>query len=113
MVYIERGPVGRWRNLEECIAHVATVQHEVDSKAEAIARRARASLEYHRDTGNASIEVMKGDIDAYVVLVDPAAKSIEFGRAGHLDGEGHLVGGMEGLHILAYASNFPKTRTGR
>ena len=108
MVYIERGRVGRFRNLEECIAHVDTVQIEVDHKADLIARRARASLEYHRDTGNARIEVAKGDIDAYVVLVDPAALSIEFGRADHIDGAGHLAGGMEGLHILASATNLPR-----
>jgi len=113
MVYIERGRVGRYRNLEECIAHVDTVQRAVDGKADNIARRARESLTYHRDTGNARIEVAKGDIDAYVVLVDRAALSIEFGRADRIDREGHLVGGMEGLHILAYATNFPKTRRGR
>jgi Family of unknown function (DUF5403) len=110
MVYIERGSVGRFRNLEECIAHVGTVQREVDSKADAIARRARLNLAYHRDTGEAHIEVVKGDIDAYVVLVDEAALSIEFGRADHLDKRGRLVGGYEGLHILAYATNFPKSR---
>lgn len=108
MVYIEHGRVGRWRNLEECIAHVATVQHEVDSKADLIARRARASLAYHRDTGNAQIEVAKGDIDAYVVLVDPAALSIEYGREDRLDKDGNLIRGMEGLHILAYATNLPR-----
>jgi Family of unknown function (DUF5403) len=111
MVYIERGTVGRFRNLEECIAHVGTVQHELDSKADTIARRARSILELHRDTGNARIEVVKGDIDAYVVLVDEAALSIEFGRAAHIGPAGHLVGGMDGLHILASATNL--SRRGR
>lgn len=113
MAHIETGRVGRRRNLEEFIAYLPNVQRAVDGKAAIIARRAEASLAYHRDTGNAQIEVVKGDIDAYVVLVDPAAMSIEMGRAhDHLNADGEEVGGMEGLHILAYATYF-KTRRRR
>jgi len=107
MVDIDMGRIGEYQNLEELIAHVDTVQRAVDGMADTIARRARASLEYHRNTGDAHIEVVKGHIDAYVVLVDKAALSIEFGRADHLNKDGHLVGGFEGLHILASATNLP------
>jgi hypothetical protein len=110
MAYIEKGRVGKRRNVEELVAHLPNVQHEVDHKAAIIARRAKASLAFHRDTGNAHIETMKGDIDAYVVLVDPAALSIESGRADFIMANGRLGGGMEGLHILAYATYFKKRR---
>ena len=122
MVYIERGRVGSRRNLEEFLAHLLSVQHEVDSKAATIAARAEGLLAEHRAQGVARIELAKGDVDAYVVLVDAnatnkgsssnSALSIERGRAGHVDKAGNVVGGMDGLFILAQAARLPRTRRG-
>jgi hypothetical protein len=42
--------------------------------------------------------------DYLVSLVDPAALSIEFGRAGYTTKGGGHVGPMEGLHILRRAA---------
>ena len=110
MVEIDR--IVNGQKLERHVALIDGVQLEVDRKAHAIAHRAEAILATHHYSGDAHIEEAKGDIDAYVILVDPAALSIEFGRAGHIDHKGHLVGGMEGLHILAEATHLPIKRRG-
>jgi hypothetical protein len=71
--------------------------------AEIIGGRARARLEAHRDTGDASIKVEHGAIDSHVILDDEASLSIEFGRAGFTRKDGAYVGPAEGLHILSGA----------
>lgn len=104
---------------EEFIAYLPGVQDEVDDRAIEIAQRAEALLADHHVENVAHIELAKGDIDAYVVLVDTnvtndetsksnSALSIEFGRAGFIDDDGSVWGEMEGLHILTRAANLPK-----
>jgi len=116
-VYMYKGVGGK--PLEEFIALLDNVQFEVDSRALEIAERGQNLLRDHRVDGIAHMEVEKGDIDAYAVLVDSnvtndessesnSALSIEFGRAGWIDQDGETWGEMKGLHILASAANIPK-----
>jgi hypothetical protein len=125
MAYIYRGLNGK--NLEEVIAGLDGVQAEVDARAFEIGVRAEELLLQHRAEGVAQIDIVKGDVDSYVVLADAngtnaksganSAASIEFGRSAYqvevVDQQGHYVteytvGAMQGLHILEQASHLPK-----
>uniref|UniRef100_A0AAU7GWH9 Tail completion or Neck1 protein n=1 Tax=Streptomyces phage Kamino TaxID=3158857 RepID=A0AAU7GWH9_9CAUD len=117
--------VGR-KSIEDFIATNDGVVHELDNRTFEIAVRAEALLAEHRLEGDASIDIERGKVDRYVVLSDEAgqkhALSIEYGRAaGEKDvrnkktGEMETVswGAMDGLFILATASNLPKKRKGQ
>jgi hypothetical protein len=125
MAYIYRGLNGK--NLEEVIAGLDGVQAEVDARAFEIGVRAEELLLQHRAEGVAQIDIVKGDVDSYVVLADAngtnaksganSAASIEFGRSAYdvevVDEQGHYVteytvAAMQGLHILEQASHLPK-----
>jgi hypothetical protein len=112
--------------IEDFIARNDGVVHELDNRTFEIAVRAEALLLEHRLEGDASIDVERGKYDRYVVLSDEAgqkhALSIEYGRAaGEKEvrdpktGETNTVswGAMDGLYILATASNLPKKRKGK
>ncbi|WP_144721237.1 DUF5403 family protein [Cellulosimicrobium sp. TH-20] len=87
-------------------AHVKT-RAAVRATADGMAGIARGVLAAHHHDGHAEILRLTGDIDAYVVLSDDrgmgAAMSIEYGRKGHLNDDGELVGGMEGVAPLRVA----------
>jgi hypothetical protein len=117
--------VGR-KTIEDFIALNDGVVHELDNRTFEIAVRAEALLTEHRMEGDASIDVERGKTDRYVVLSDEAgqkhAMSIEYGRAAgekevrnKKTGEIETVswGEMDGLFILATASNLPKKRKGK
>lgn len=112
VVYNRMG--GKGMKVEEFVAHHVDVQEEVEARAFEVAARAEVLLMEHRQDGHASIDIEHGDIDWYVVLNDErgqdAALSIEYGRAGYIDQWGNNWGEMEGLYILARASNLPKKR---
>ncbi|MFJ9827705.1 DUF5403 family protein [Streptomyces sp. NPDC101160] len=116
--------VGRLK-LEKYIATLPGVQAALDEARFEIAARAEALLLQHRQEGHASIDVVDGDVDKYVVLDDErgkkAALSIEYGRAESIavrrrkDGTTQLevIPASEGLFILARAANLPKKRKGK
>ncbi|WJN63109.1 tail completion protein [Streptomyces phage phiScoe44] len=117
--------VGR-KTIEDFIALNDGVVHELDNRTFEIAVRAEALLTEHRMEGDASIDVERGKTDRYVVLSDEAgqkhAMSIEYGRAAgekevrnKKTGEIETIswGEMDGLFILATASNLPKKRKGK
>jgi hypothetical protein len=117
--------VGR-KTIEDFIALNDGVVHELDNRTFEIAVRAEALLAEHRMDGDASIDVERGKTDRYVVLNDDAgqkhAMSIEYGRAAgqkevrnKKTGEMETIswGDMDGLFILATASNLPKKRKGK
>ncbi|MGW0861294.1 DUF5403 family protein [Streptomyces sp. NPDC002611] len=125
MAYIYKGLDGK--KMSEFIALLPEVQDEIDRRAFEIGVRAEDLLLQHRAEGVAQIDVVKGDIDSYVVLEDTngtnrksganSAMSIEFGRSAYsvevVDQNGqyvteYTVGAMEGLHILEQASHLPK-----
>jgi hypothetical protein len=125
MAYIFKGLDGK--KMSEIIAALPEVQAEVDARAFEIGVRAEELLRQHRAEGIAQIDIVKGDIDSYVVLEDTngtnaksganSAASIEFGRSAYnvevVDQNGHYVteytvGAMQGLHILEEASHLPK-----
>ncbi|WLW38490.1 tail completion or Neck1 protein [Streptomyces phage Vanseggelen] len=112
--------------IEDFIALNNGVAHELDNRTFEIAVRAEALLAEHRLEGDASIDIERGKWDRYVVLSDEAgqkhALSIEYGReAGEYErrnkktGEMETIeyGAMDGLYILATASNLPKKRKGK
>ncbi|AGM12036.1 hypothetical protein SEA_GODPOWER_14 [Streptomyces phage Godpower] len=118
------------RDLEQFIALNDVVQDELDNRTFEIAVRAEGYLAETRldksNGGDSFIDVERGKVDRYVVLSDErgqnAALSIEYGRAaGEYEtkdkktGETITVqyGEMEGLYILARASNLPKKRKGK
>jgi hypothetical protein len=114
------------RPLAKFIAQLPEVQAEVERRTFEIAVRAEALLLEHFYSGDAYIEIEHGDIDWYVVLNDEAgqkhALSIEYGRAaGEFERKNPKTGRMEtvsygamdGLYILARASNLPKQRKGK
>ena len=112
------------RKFEEYIALLDVVQKEVDDAADEIAHRAKDALKDHRVQNIAHIEIAKGDIDAYVVLVDSnitnsesaksnTALSIEFGREAFIDPDtGEEWGAMEGLYILTTAAGLQRKPRG-
>lgn len=68
--------------------------------AKVIGHRAETRLLAHRDTGAAEIDVTRGDVDAFVSLVDEAALSIEFGHIHNRSGEF-----IPGLYIVLGAAD--------
>jgi hypothetical protein len=116
-----------YKNTPKVIAQHEGVQAEIWERTFEIAVRAEELLKQHRAEGIASIDMAKGNIDAYVVLEDKnatnkgtganSALSIEYGRNAYqvvvVDDAGkavttYEVGAMEGLHILEEASHLPK-----
>lgn len=109
----------------ETIARHKGVQEELKKASFEIKVRAEELLIEHRQQNHAEIEWDHGDIDWYVTLSDErgqkAALSIEYGREAYTttrkDSEGNEieveVGAMDGLYILARASNLPKKKKGR
>lgn len=95
---------------EKFLALEPGVQAAITAEASEMAGRATALLAAHRFEGEAEISQAKGDVDAYVVLEDKAALSIEYGRRHHPE-TGR--GGMEGLYILHDAARMGKGRGGR
>ncbi len=114
------------KKLTQAIAELDGVQADLEARTFEMAVRAEELLLEHRQEGHAAIEIEHGDIDWYVVLSDmrgqKAAMSIEYGRqAGTYEirdeRTGQLVertfGAMDGLFILAQATNLPKKRKGK
>jgi hypothetical protein len=115
MAYVYKGLDGK--KLSEVIARNEGVQAELEARTFEIALRAEADLKQHRVSGDATIEVERGDIDCYVVLSDErgqkAALSIEFGRAESIDRKtGRRIAASEGLFILHRATHLPVKRRG-
>lgn len=111
----------RGRELTEFIALLPGVQDAVAITAADIAVDATALLMDHHVENIAHIEVLKGDVDRYVSLVDSnvtneesasnnSALSIELGRAGYIDQHGKTYGEMEGLYILSRAAGVQRKR---
>lgn len=92
-------------DLERMLAHRPGVRKAVRRLAEEVAASARADLATHRVTGDARIEVEHHDTDSIVSLVDKAAMSIEYGRAGYTTPGGRSVGPAEGLFIITKAAH--------
>ncbi|MGH3760254.1 DUF5403 family protein [Actinophytocola sp.] len=93
------------RNVADIVAHLPGVRDAVGEAADEIAARARANLAQHRDSGDATIEVIRGRTDAHVSLVDEAALSIEYGHFtdnGETDAQ---VTYVPGLRILRDAAD--------
>jgi hypothetical protein len=90
-------------NTERLIAGLSGVRAFRRKSAEEIGVSARARLAAHRETGGASIVVEHSELDSDVILDDPAALSIEFGRGQFTRADGRTIGAMEGLHILSGA----------
>ncbi|MFI1799853.1 DUF5403 family protein [Streptomyces sp. NPDC020379] len=113
------------RKIEKVIAVNEGVQAELTARAFEIAVRAEEILVQHRADGHAEIDVEAGDNNRYVILSDDrgqkAALSIEYGRAESVivredkHGKKYLdvLPAMDGLYILATASNLPKKRKGK
>lgn len=113
------------RKIAKFIAVHDGVQAELDRRAFEIAVRAEEILVQHRADGHAEIDVEVADNNRYVVLSDErgqkAALSIEYGREESVivredkHGKKYLdvLPAMDGLYILATASNLPKKRKGK
>ncbi len=97
------------RKVEKALALLPEVQDELEDRTLEVAGRAEAILAEHHHDGDAYIDIEDGRVDWYVVLSDErgqaAALSIEFGREGHRNDDGELVGQMDGLHILGRAAH--------
>lgn len=108
------------KGLEEYLAGMNATQWEVENRALEIGLRAENLLRDHRVQHIAHIEVDRGDVDAYVGLVDSelsndenaksnSALSIEFGRQGFIDPDtGDEWGDMDGLYILTRAAHLKR-----
>ncbi|WP_328742171.1 DUF5403 family protein [Streptomyces caniferus] len=113
------------KKLEEYLARLPGVQNALDEAQFEVAARAEELLLQHRQEGHATIDMVDGRIDKYVVLDDErgkkAALSIEYGRAESIvvktakDGSTYLdvIPASDGLFILARAANLPKKRKGK
>ncbi|MFF4528179.1 DUF5403 family protein [Streptomyces sp. NPDC001407] len=113
------------RRLEKWLAVHKGVQAELTARAFEIAVRAEEILVRHRADGHAEIDIEAGDNNRYVILSDDrgqkAALSIEYGREESVivredrRGKKYLdtLPAMDGLYILATASNLPKKRKGK
>ncbi|WP_327292446.1 DUF5403 family protein [Streptomyces sp. NBC_01198] len=118
--YIYEGVSGK--KLTKLIATLPEVSAALDEVQFEIFIRATQLLADHLYSGAAEIDVATGDVDRYVVLSDELgqkhALSIEYGRAAgkfettDKNGVRREVkyGAMDGLFILAEASNLPKKR---
>lgn len=84
---------------ERVIAHLDVVRAAVLDAAREIGARADTLLAAHHNTGDATIEVTRGDTDAFVSLVDDAALSIEYG---HFTPDG--VTYVSGLYVITRAA---------
>lgn len=71
--------------IEEVVAYHTDVDRALRARAEVVEAKARAILAVHRDTGSSRIVMEKGDLDYHIVLEDPFAANIEFGRWLHND----------------------------
>lgn len=112
MAYIYGGK-GK-RGIQKIVAMSDDVQDGLDDFQLEVALRAESLLRQHRETGNAKIELERGRIDRYVVLDDPAALSIEFGRAGYIDPDTEEEwGGSPPLYILSRAAHLRNRRPPR
>lgn len=86
------------------MARMAGVKKVRRAAAVTIGAKAKAKLASHRAEGDSSIKVQHGPVDSLVILDDPAALSIEFGRGAYTrKSDGAEIGPMEGLHILSSA----------
>ncbi|MYT31747.1 MULTISPECIES: DUF5403 family protein [unclassified Streptomyces] len=113
------------RKLTKLIALNDRVKAELEARTFEIAVRAEEILKQHRAEGHAEILVEEGKTDKYVILSDDrgqkAAMSIEYGRQSTVvvreDKHGNkflaVVPEMDGLYVLATASNLPKKRKGK
>ncbi|MFF7021409.1 DUF5403 family protein [Streptomyces klenkii] len=113
------------RSLAKAIAVHDGVQAELTRRAFEIGVRAEEILVAHRADGHAEIDIEAGDNNRYVILSDDrgqkAALSIEYGREESVivreDKHGRkyldVLPAMDGLYILATASNLPKKRKGK
>ncbi|MFJ7202098.1 hypothetical protein ACIQWR_00980 [Streptomyces sp. NPDC098789] len=113
------------RKIGKLIAVHDGVQAELDRRVFEIAVRAEEILVQHRADGNAEIDIEMADNNRYVILSDErgqkAALSIEYGREESIivrkDKHGRkyldVLPAMDGLYILATASNLPKKRKGK
>ncbi|MFC4089353.1 hypothetical protein [Micromonospora sp. GCM10011541] len=113
-----------YKNLERRVAKNDFVQSFMDDLLFEMEAIASADLVRHHQEGNAKIETAEGHVDRYLILADNTdgkargdsepkntAASIEFGRAGYIDPDtGEVWGAMDGLFILANATNLPKRR---
>ncbi|WJN62944.1 tail completion protein [Streptomyces phage phiScoe25] len=130
MVHIEKNVNGK--EFQKFIAMMPGVAGALDDTTFEVAVKAEALLQLHQDydeeerlEGHSEIDIERGRVDRYVVLSDDrgqkAAMSIEYGRAAGSktvkDEHGNEVevswGAMDGLFILAQASNLPKKRKGK
>jgi len=82
------------------VARLKGVKMAVRDRAQILAARARTLLAQHRETGTATIRVTRGKVDSFVSLVDPAAISIEYGRAAGVSASGRRYAAQEGLYIM-------------
>jgi hypothetical protein len=110
------------KKLTKLIATLPGVAAALDDVTFEIAVRAEQLLADHFYSGAAEIDIAAGRVDRYVILSDELgqkhALSIEYGRAAGsyevTDKNGVKreikYGAMEGLYILAEASNLPKKR---
>ncbi|GGU41470.1 hypothetical protein GCM10010211_00560 [Streptomyces albospinus] len=113
------------RSIEKVIAVNDGVQAELTVRAFEIGVRAEEILLRHRADGHAEIDIEAGDNNRYVILSDDrgqkAALSIEYGRKASVVvredkyGKKYLdvIPEMDGLYVLATASNLPKKRKGK
>ncbi|OII68277.1 hypothetical protein [Streptomyces sp. CC77] len=111
--------IGKWLAVHD------GVQAELTKRAFEIAVRAEEILVQHRADGHAEIDIEAGDNNRYVILSDDrgqkAALSIEYGREESIvvreDKHGNkyldVLPAMDGLYVLATASNLPKKRKGK
>lgn len=112
MAYVYKGIGGK--SMAEYIAATDFVQADLEERTFAMAVVAEELLLEHIDSGAAYIDIAHGDIDWFVVLSDErgqkAALSIEYGRQAD---KSRGISEMDGLFILARATNSPIKRKGK
>lgn len=98
------------KSMNTVVSSQEKVRRFVKNVADHVGRRAESRLATARANRKARfkgladndppvrIEVSQGDVDAYVTLVHPAARAIEFGHVNHLTGRW-----VEGLRIITGA----------
>lgn len=92
-----------FKSAPRLVARHQGVKAAVRAKADELAGRARVMLGEHRHAGTSKIVVTRGRVDAFVSLVDPAAISIEYGRAAYTTA-GRRVGAAQGLYVIHRAA---------
>lgn len=112
MAYVYKGLGGK--KLADWLAGQDYVQADLEARTFAMAVVAEELLLEHISSGAAFIDIDHGDIDWYVVLSDErgqkAALSIEYGRQAD---KARGISEMDGLYILARATNQPIKRKGK